>query len=62
MRQKHQVSCGLVSIGKTQFGTLYFAGASVQRCLPPLRELCGKKTITIPVCVSLVQTWGSTTA
>jgi len=61
MRQKHQISRGLVSIGKTRFGTLYFAGASVQRCLPPLRELCGKRTITIPVSDSL-QTQRSTTA
>ncbi|OJA09166.1 hypothetical protein AZE42_11606 [Rhizopogon vesiculosus] len=33
----HKVTRGLVSIGKTRFGTIYFAGASIQRCLTPIR-------------------------
>src|SRR5438128_1418081 len=57
MREKHQISRGLVSIGDTRFGTLYFAGASVQRCLAPLRELCQKKIITIPVGDLCIKTW-----
>jgi len=48
-RKTHGVTRGLVSIGKTRFGTIYFAGASVQRCLAPIRELCANETIRIPV-------------
>jgi len=50
-RQKYKVSRGLVPIGKTRFGTIYFAGSSIQRCLTPLRELCGDETsrVVIPV-------------
>lgn len=44
----HKVSHGLVSIGKTHFGTIYFAGALVQRCLPPIRELCASGKVKIP--------------
>ncbi|KAG1804361.1 hypothetical protein EV424DRAFT_303725 [Suillus variegatus] len=33
---------------KTRFGTIYFAGASVQRCLPPIRELCASGKVKIP--------------
>ncbi|KAI6143942.1 hypothetical protein BKA82DRAFT_4017174 [Pisolithus tinctorius] len=43
------VSHGLVSIGNTHFGTIYFSGASVQCCLPAIHELCGNKTLVIPV-------------
>ncbi|KIO12119.1 hypothetical protein M404DRAFT_125129 [Pisolithus tinctorius Marx 270] len=49
MRSNHQVSHGLVSIGNTHFGTIYFSGASVQCCLPAIHELCGNKTLVIPV-------------
>ncbi|KAG0701935.1 hypothetical protein DFH29DRAFT_761202, partial [Suillus ampliporus] len=47
-RKTFKVTCGLVSIGKTRFGTMYFSGASVQRCLPAIRDLCGNGTVTIP--------------
>ncbi|KAG1787329.1 uncharacterized protein HD556DRAFT_1409571 [Suillus plorans] len=47
-RKTFKVTRGLVSIGKTRFGTMYFSGASVQRCLPAIRDLCGNGTVTIP--------------
>ncbi|KIM56279.1 hypothetical protein SCLCIDRAFT_29720 [Scleroderma citrinum Foug A] len=47
-RTKYNISHSLVPIGETQFGTVYFAAASVQRCLTPIRDLCEEKIITIP--------------
>ncbi|KAH7918579.1 hypothetical protein BV22DRAFT_977380, partial [Leucogyrophana mollusca] len=48
-QKKHNINHGLVSIGKTHFGTIYFSGVSVQQCLPAIRELCGNEIVIIPV-------------
>lgn len=48
-RKTFKVTRGLVSIGKTRFGTMYFSGASVQRCLPAIRDLCRNQIVKIPV-------------
>ncbi|KAG2121469.1 hypothetical protein DEU56DRAFT_711603, partial [Suillus clintonianus] len=48
-RKTLKVTRGLISVGKTRFGIMYFSGASVQRCLPAIRDLCENGTVTIPV-------------
>ncbi|KAF9492053.1 hypothetical protein BDN71DRAFT_1483977 [Pleurotus eryngii] len=44
----HMILCGLVSIGKTHFWSIYHATASVKWCLPAIRDICGSHLIKIP--------------
>jgi hypothetical protein len=48
-RRQLQIKRGLVSVGKTRFGTLYHSGDSVRRNLKPIRQLCTNKLIYIKV-------------
>ena len=52
--KKHHITQGLVAIGNTRFGSMYFAGLSVHHCLPAIRELCGNDTVVVPVCLMIV--------
>ncbi|KII84265.1 hypothetical protein PLICRDRAFT_358654 [Plicaturopsis crispa FD-325 SS-3] len=47
-RVQFKVSRGLVSIGKTRFGTIYWSGESVHRCLLPIRSVVEIGVIEIP--------------
>lgn len=49
-RKQFGVKRGLVSVGKTRFGTMYHAGESIRRNLKPIRQLCSEKLIHITVC------------
>lgn len=51
-RRAHHIKRGLQSVGKTRFGTLYHSGASLRRCLQPIRELATENIVTIPVSLS----------
>ncbi|KAG1743283.1 uncharacterized protein EDB91DRAFT_1081218 [Suillus paluster] len=46
--QDLQIKRGLVSVGKTRFGTIYHSGESLHCCLKPIRQLCTEKIINIP--------------
>ncbi|KAH9920349.1 hypothetical protein B0H21DRAFT_701994, partial [Amylocystis lapponica] len=46
-RRKLGISRGLRSIGKTRFATMYHSAASMQRCLPAIRELCAKHQVVV---------------
>ncbi|KAG0701297.1 ribonuclease H-like domain-containing protein [Suillus ampliporus] len=48
-RKDLQIKRGLVSVGKTRFGTIYHSGESLRRCLKPIRQLCTEKVINIPL-------------
>ena len=41
------IKTGLVSVGDTRFLTLYYSGSSVERCLPPIKELVERKVLTL---------------
>ncbi|KAJ8580564.1 hypothetical protein M405DRAFT_889196, partial [Rhizopogon salebrosus TDB-379] len=45
-----QIKRGLVSAGKTRFGTIYHSGESLCHCLKPIQQLCTETIINIPVC------------
>lgn len=47
-RKDLKITRGLVSVGKTRFGTIYHSGESLRRCLKPIRQLCTEKIINIP--------------
>lgn len=43
---------GLVAIGKTRFGTMYWSGLSgdsLKGCLPAIQSIVGKNYVLIPV-------------
>ncbi|TFY58563.1 hypothetical protein EVJ58_g6337 [Rhodofomes roseus] len=46
-RQKLKIGRGVVSIGKTRFGTMWHSSESVRRCLPAIEGLCREKIVTI---------------
>ncbi|KAJ7270345.1 hypothetical protein C8J57DRAFT_1065784 [Mycena rebaudengoi] len=46
LRVIHQVNKGLEKIGKTRFGTLYWASYSLLRCLPLILDLVNSGVIT----------------
>jgi hypothetical protein len=55
IRRRHlHIKRGLVSIGKTRFGTMYHSGDSLRRNLKPIRQLCTEKLIYIKVTSLLV--------
>ncbi|KAJ7256333.1 ribonuclease H-like domain-containing protein [Mycena rebaudengoi] len=47
MRVILQINKGLEKIGKTRFGTLYWASYSLLRCLPPITELVNSGVINV---------------
>jgi len=49
-RRDLQIKKGLVSVGKTHFGTVYHSGESLRRNLKPIQQLCTEGIIKIPVC------------
>jgi hypothetical protein len=48
-RRRFNVTHGLQKVGKTRFATHYHSGNSLLKCLPPIRSLCDKEIIKIPV-------------
>ena len=46
------ISRGLEAIGDTRFGTIYWAGRSIQRCLPAFRAIVENESLGINISVS----------
>ncbi|KAJ6461131.1 hypothetical protein C8R47DRAFT_1241882 [Mycena vitilis] len=47
LRVIYDINKGLEKIGKTRFGTMYWAGYSLLRCLPPIKELIQTDVIDV---------------
>ncbi|KZS99936.1 uncharacterized protein LAESUDRAFT_667317, partial [Laetiporus sulphureus 93-53] len=45
-RKQLCIGCGLVSVGKTRFATLYHSGESLLHCLPAISSLCKENIIS----------------
>ncbi|KDQ16586.1 hypothetical protein BOTBODRAFT_107033 [Botryobasidium botryosum FD-172 SS1] len=46
-RRKLEIGQGLVSAGKTRFGSIYYSLKSVVRCLPPIRRLISTGLVSV---------------
>jgi len=50
LRQEHNITSGLIKIGKTCFGTHWSAAVALEKCLPLIHQLVASNTIQIKVC------------